>query len=119
MSRAATKRANAVNNEITDIIKKSVSCTSALKVQVDLARQFVPWVHDNILTYKGDVDSGDRAELAATFDEVFAEVSTMYNQMIEMHGIYNDDPAIYQSNLDTYYTNSPDVTLQMAEDRLK
>ena len=107
MSRATTKRANAVDREITAVLKDSTRALSSLNVNADLAMQLIPWVHDNILGNKGDVDENDRSELNVTFTEIFVGVQSIMAKLQEIYEIYNDDPAIYQANLDAFIDKYP------------
>ena len=117
MSRATTKRANAVDREITTVLKDSTRALSALNMNADLAMQIIPWVHDNILSNKGDVDAEDRAELNVTFTEIFVGVQGIMGKLQEIYEIYNDDPAIYQSNLDAFIVKYPQSAAELVDKR--
>lgn len=116
MSRLTTKRAVKVENEFTRIETSLMSVSSNLTRDTAVVTNLTGWMHDNILTGKGDVDETDRADFNIKFSEVYANIQAQLDLMAECYAVYDDDPTIYAANLAAFIIKYPAAEASLVED---
>tara|TARA_R110002096_G_C14549695_1_gene719120 strand:+ start:67 stop:432 length:366 start_codon:yes stop_codon:yes gene_type:complete len=109
MSRQITKRANAIDKEFDLIVKDSSSAVSKLVSQTAAARLFIVFLHDNLLSSKGDISEGDRIDLRDGLVPLYPQIEECLTEIASLFSIHDDDPAVWQANFDTYLVNNPAV----------
>ena len=95
----STKRANAIQKDFDLIQKDSAAAVSNLVKQVGLVKLLVVFLHDNLLNGKGDI----RDDLVP----LYPQIQGALNDVTDLFNIYDDDAAIWQTNLNSYLTENP------------
>ena len=109
MSRQATNRSNAIDQEFREVVKKSQAAVSELTRQTAEAKLFITFLHDNILNSKGDLSEGDRVDLRNAMVPLFPQMQAALAEVAALFAIYDTDLTVYANNQAAYLTANPNV----------
>lgn len=107
MSRKQTKRANAIDTDFTEVEKLAQKTASDVKKVTATLMLLVPFMHDNILNLKGDLDEEDRKYLRDQIVPLFEPLLKNMAQLQELFDIHDDDSASWKNNLTAYLQKYP------------
>ena len=107
MSRREIKRQDAIYSEFDSVVKKSNSSVSELLKETAVLKLFVVFMHDNLLNAKGDMTESDRVDLKNEIVPLYPQLQSNLVELTALFDIYDDDPAIWRSNLDAYLVANP------------
>jgi len=109
MSRQEVNRATAINKDFENIVSDSARAVSSYIKQVDLVKVFTVFMHHNILNNLGDMSLADRTDFRSALTPQYPAVITATGELTKLFNLYNEDPAVWQSNFDAYLVENPSI----------
>ena len=112
MSRQSTKRANAISKDFDEVEAQSAVAVSNLVKQVNTVKLLVVFLHDNLLSAKGDLTEGDRLTTRDALAPLYPQVQQALTDISALFDIHDDDVVIWQANLDAYLAANPTLLME-------
>ena len=109
MSKQSTKRENAIVTDFDGLEKSAAKAVSDLVGQTALLKVLIVFMHDNLLAAKGDLSEGDRLDLRDALVPLYPQIQNSLDEITAIFNIHDDDPVVWQSNLDAYLIANPTV----------
>ncbi len=115
MSKRDTKRKNAIMDDFDGLEKNAAKAVSDLVSQTALLKVLIVFLHDNLLSAKGDLSEGDRIDLRDALVPLYSQIQEALIDITDIFNIHDDDIVTWQTNLDAYTAANPDVLTQALE----
>ena len=109
MSKQSTKRENAIVTDFDGLEKSAAKAVSDLVKQTALLKLLVVFMHDNLLNNKGDLSEGDRLDLRDALVPLYPQIQSSLDEITAIFDIHDDDPIVWQANLDAYIAANPTI----------
>ena len=109
MSLQSGDRTNALIKERDSIKTKPAQAVSTLITQTNIVKLFIVFMHDNLLNNKGDMSEGDRLDMRDALVPLYPQLQAVLADITALFEIHDDDPIVWQANLDSYLLDNPTV----------
>lgn len=104
-----TEREKKIEKEFEQLIRTSLSQSSQLISNINLANLLIPWMHNNVVNNLGDISEANRVELTNPFKEIYQNITIVQEGLAKLYTLYDEDPATYRSLVDTHLAENPTI----------